>query len=123
MPKGQPRTGSATISDTRYRKDGSVISSGTPGTNKKGTATDEQLARIRVGDDGVERAKADKKYRESTGDVTGRADTSDAQETPAQKRAKKEAALQKENDELYGKVKKALSKANGPLSRDSYKDD
>lgn len=123
MPKGSTRSGSATVTDTDYRKNGIVDSKGTPGTNKSGKAySDEDLARIRVGDSGVARAKADKKYRPSTGNVTGGSDTSEAQDTPAQKRAKKKAAMDKETDELYGKVKGAMSKPGGPLSRDSYKD-
>lgn len=123
MPKSSTRSGSATVTDTDYRKDGIVSSKGTPGTNAKGKSyTDEDLARIRVGDSGMARAKADKKYRSSTGNVTGGADTSEAQDTPAQKRAKKKAAMEAESDELYSKVKGAMSKPGGPLSRDSYKD-
>lgn len=87
-----------------------------PSTNKRKHVTDEQT-RNAVGDQGAEKLRESRKTMTQKDDLVS---SSDKQSTPAERRAAAKAAMDKENDELVGRVKKAMGKKGGPLMQSNY---
>lgn len=111
MPRGAPRTGSAKSS--LYTGDEITDSSG-----KTRIVPSSQTRNI-VGDQGAEKIAESRKSK--TGNkVVARA--SDDQETPKQAKARKKKAMDDSDQELYNKVKNAMTKRGGATSRSNYED-
>lgn len=90
--------GPSSASKTYYKNDEVTDSSG------KTKTVDPSQTRNYVGDQGA--AKVAK------GKSTDVVKSSDEQETPAAKRIRQKKAMDDENEELYGKVKKAMKKGD-----------
>lgn len=79
-----------------------------PATGKRGHVTDGET-RNAVGDQGAQKLKDSRKTMTQRDDLVS---SSDEQETPAAKRIRQKKAMDDENEELYGKVKKAMKKGD-----------
>lgn len=112
MPKGTHRSSSASTS--LYTNDDVTDSKG------KSKSVPASQTRNFVGDQGAAKVAAARKTVSQDDDSVSSAA---AQDTPTQRKAKRKKAMTDDTDELYGKVKTAMTKSGGPLARDSYKDD
>ena len=87
-----------------------------PSTGKSKYVPNDEL-RNSVGDQGADNIKKARTTKTQADDIVS---SSDAQETPHDKRIRLKKAMEAENEELLGKVKSALSKKGGATSRSNY---
>lgn len=108
MPKADRRRYGST---TLFKQDTVTDANGKP------KYVPESEVRNYVGDQGAAKLKESRKTKSQKDDVVS---SSDAQETPAARKARLKKAMDDENDELIGKVKTAMTKKGGALQSSNY---